>query len=268
MQYATLHGYAVWPSTELLSPWDLGGQWNKVALLSVLMDEGGSAYDGEWIMWMDDDAIFVDMRFVFPFDKYDALGVDLVMWGDEKMTYDDGDSEGINTGTMLLRVSAWTRSLLSAWTDVASSAIRESLRNADQGGLVHLLHTQPARWRAKTRLEREFTMNGHWPTYAGQFERGSSRLRASVWGSDRVPFILHFSGCQMCRGHSFNGTWTESGVEGCRKAFMEAFTYGDDVVLERIGMRHLRLGQMTVRPTVGTPLQLRHRGFPSACQAF
>jgi hypothetical protein len=268
MQYATLHGYAVWPSTELLSPWDLGGQWNKVALLSVLMDEGGSAYDGEWIMWMDDDAIFVDMRFVFPFDKYDALGVDLVMWGDEKMTYDDGDSEGINTGTMLLRVSAWTRSLLSAWTDVASSAIRESLRNADQGGLVHLLHTQPARWRAKTRLEREFTMNGHWPTYAGQFERGSSRLRASVWGSDRVPFILHFSGCQMCRGHSFNGTWTESGVEGCRKAFMEAFTYGDDVVLERIGMRHLRLGQMTVRPTVGTPLQLRHQRLSKCMPSF
>jgi hypothetical protein len=31
LQYATLHGYAVWPSTELLSPWDLGGQWNKGA---------------------------------------------------------------------------------------------------------------------------------------------------------------------------------------------------------------------------------------------
>jgi len=72
LQYATLHGYAVWPSTELLSPWDLGGQWNKVALLSVLMDCGGGsdggagaggapAFDGEWIMWMDDDAIFADL---------------------------------------------------------------------------------------------------------------------------------------------------------------------------------------------------------------
>lgn len=269
MQYATLHGFGVWPSTELLSPWDLGGQWNKVALLSVLMDVGDHrAYDGEWIMWMDDDAIFVDMRFAFPLAKYDREGIDLVMWGDEKMTYVDGDSEGINTGTMLLRVSDWTRSLLAAWTEVASSAIRESLRNADQGGLVHLLHSQPERWRAKTRLERDFTMNGHWPTYAGQLVRGSERLKTAVWGSDTPPFILHFSGCQMCRGHSFNGTWTESGVEACRRAFMEAFTYADDVVLERVGMRHLRLGQMTVRPMPGTPLQLRHQRLSRCMPSF
>ena len=73
LQYATLHGYAVWPSTELLSPWDLGGQWNKVALLSVLMERerhggGGGAYEGEWILWMDDDAIICDMHFTFPLD--------------------------------------------------------------------------------------------------------------------------------------------------------------------------------------------------------
>lgn len=72
----------------------------------------------------------------------------------------------------------------------------------------------------------------------------SRSLRSAVYGSDRPPFIVHYSGCQMCRGHSFNGSWTESGVESCRKAFMEAFTYADDIVLERIGMRHLRLGQV------------------------
>ena len=35
-QYALLHGHRTWVSTELLSPWDLGGQWNKLALLSAL----------------------------------------------------------------------------------------------------------------------------------------------------------------------------------------------------------------------------------------
>ena len=264
LQYATRHGYAVWPSTELLSPWDLGGQWNKVALLSVLMDPAGSgggsggAYDGEWILWMDDDAIFCDMRFTFPLDAYDAAGVDLVMWGDERMTYVDGDSEGINTGIMLMRVSDWSRTLLAAWTTVASSAVRETLSNHDQGGLVHLLYHEPERWRAKTMLERNFTMNGHWPEYADHFVRGSRTLKAAVWGSSAAPFIMHFSGCQMCRGHSFNGTWTESGVETCRKAFMEALTYADDTIIERIGLRHPRLGQMTVRAVVGSPLQQRH----------
>ena len=273
LQYATHHGYAVWPSTELLSPWDLGGQWNKVALLSVLMDKGsaanaGAAYEGEWIMWMDDDAIFVDMRFTFPFDQYDANGVDLVMWGDETMTYVDGNSEGINTGTMLLRVTDWTRELLAAWTDLASSAVRETLTNHDQGGLVHLLHNQPEKWRAKTMLERNFTMNGHWNEYAGHLVRGARTLKTSVWGSNVPPFILHFSGCQMCRGHSFNGTWTEKGVEDCRKAFMEAFTYADDAVLERIGFRHPRLGQMTVRASAGSPLALRHAKLSKCMPGF
>ena len=29
-QYASVHGYRLWLSSELLSPWDLPGQWNKV----------------------------------------------------------------------------------------------------------------------------------------------------------------------------------------------------------------------------------------------
>ena len=45
-QYAWRHGYGTWASTELLSPWDLGGQWNKVALLSVLSEEGCTAVRG------------------------------------------------------------------------------------------------------------------------------------------------------------------------------------------------------------------------------
>jgi hypothetical protein len=174
------------------------------------------------------------------------------------MTYVEGNSEGINTGIMLMRVSDWSRALLAEWAVIASSSVRETLSNHDQGGLVHILHHQPEKWRAKTLLERNFTMNGHWPDFANQFVRGSPQLKAAVWGSAKVPFIIHFSGCQMCRGHSFNGTWTESGVETCRKAFMEAFVYADDLVLERIGMRHTRLGQMTVRPAPGSPLAQRH----------
>ena len=67
------------------------------------------------------------------------------MWGDEGMTYVDGNSEGINTGIMLMRVSDWSRSLLSEWATLASSAVRESLSNHDQGGLVYMLHHQPER---------------------------------------------------------------------------------------------------------------------------
>ena len=80
-QYASRHGYGTWASTELLSPWDLGGQWNKVALLSVLSEEGCTAVRGaRWLLWVDDDAIFVDMNFTMPLQRYEAAGIDLVLW--------------------------------------------------------------------------------------------------------------------------------------------------------------------------------------------
>ena len=265
--YVAMHGYSLWPSTELVSPWDLGGQWNKVALLLLLTDPsadgagpragGLPVQEGQWLLWMDDDAIVATMDFVFPFASYEAQAVDLVLWGDEQMTYTQGRSDGINTGALLLRNTAWARALLTAWADVASSSLRATLTNHDQGGLVHLLHTQPERWRRRTRLERDITMNGHWPSYAGLFVSGQRALREPVWGSARPPFILHFSGCQMCRGHSYNGTWTEAGTDKCRAAFFEAFTHADDSVLASLALRHTKLGSSSVEPLDGSTMRAR-----------
>ena len=49
-----------------------------------------------------------------------------------------------------------------------------------------------------------------------------------MWGSPALPVVVHYSGCQMCRGHSYNGTWTEAGIEQCATAFLEAFVFADD----------------------------------------
>ena len=95
-------------------------------------------------------------------------------------------------------------------------------------------------------------MNGHWPDYTGRLVRGSRSL------SFCVGFVtLHSSstirGAKCAEGiHSWDVT--ESGVETCRKAFMEAFTYADDTIIEGIGLRHPRLGQMTVRANAGSPM--------------
>ena len=54
----------------------------------------------------------------------------------------------------------------------------------------------------------------------------------------------------MCRGHSFNGTWTDAGVADCEAALLEVYTFADDTALARIGVRHLKLGMGDVRPEV------------------
>ena len=118
-QYATMHGHRLWLSTELLSAWDLAGQWNKVALLATLMEPGTAAGAGaDWLLWVDDDILFSDMEFEFPLARYEANEEWLVLWGDDAMTYGKGDTEGVNTGTMLLRVNDWSRALLAAMAEL------------------------------------------------------------------------------------------------------------------------------------------------------
>lgn len=51
----------------------------------------------------------------------------------------------------------------------------------------------------------------------------------------------------MCRGHSFNGTWTDRGVAECVAAFTANYIFADDQSLRRLGLRHTRLGMPGVR---------------------
>ena len=58
---------------------------------------------------MDDDAIFTDMEFTFPFEEYDKAGVNLVIWGDPQRVFRANDIQGLNTGVFLLRRCEWSR---------------------------------------------------------------------------------------------------------------------------------------------------------------
>ena len=46
LMYATLHGYKMWWSTELVSSWDLEAAWNKIPLLYILMHPESSLSQG------------------------------------------------------------------------------------------------------------------------------------------------------------------------------------------------------------------------------
>jgi hypothetical protein len=60
------------------------------------------------MLWMDDDAVFTDMEFVFPFADYDAAGVNLVIWGDPQRVYraNDIQARGSMRGSMRGSVAA------------------------------------------------------------------------------------------------------------------------------------------------------------------
>mgnify|MGYP003319422012 CR=1 FL=1 len=102
---------------------------------------------------MDDDAIFPDMEFTFPFEEYDKAGVNLVIWGDPQRVFRANDIQGLNTGVFLLRKSEWSRQLMAEVAALATPSIRRQIGNkgriAEQGALTWVLHSQSAKWKGK-----------------------------------------------------------------------------------------------------------------------
>ena len=228
-------------------PWDLGGQWNKLALLSARPTPTArrrAASSG--YRWTTTRSSATSSRSRSP--STTPHGVDLVLWGDEEMTYTQGHSEGVNTGLMLVRKSEWARRLLAS----------RRPRVVGAEGDVHQPRPGRARPRASRRRAgaaaalRNFTMNA---SCAASVRRQVCARRAldAVW-SDALPFVLQ-PVLQMCRGHS------STGVDG-------AAPRGCPQRVPRVHLRRRPPSCATAaRGATALPLRLRRRRC-EACDPF
>ncbi len=53
--------------------------------LLQMLAEKAEGTGAEWLLWVDNDALFVDVTTTPPFSRYD--GRDFVIWGDEEKTF-------------------------------------------------------------------------------------------------------------------------------------------------------------------------------------
>lgn len=236
--FAGVHGWRLRWSAEQVDP-DYAGAWNKLALLRRQLREElnasiGGTSDG-WILWLDWDVLITDAGFGLPLDEYEERHVWLALGGDARhVLVPSPDYLRANTGVMLLRVHQWSLALVERLLATGAPRVRRRsalaaqafVRNLcvgcldDQAALLVLLREQPDRWRPHTLLERRFPLQSYWADVEGALpaqpppERNASRpsgrrtpgwpsearmLRA-VHGSWRVPFAVHFAGCQLCSG--------------------------------------------------------------------
>ncbi|KAI3638494.1 hypothetical protein MIR68_002992 [Amoeboaphelidium protococcarum] len=233
--YARMHGYDFYMSTHL-SDVNLVGAWNKVALIRDLL-KSQSQY--EWIMWIDYDSIIMDVNFVLSFDRY--VGKDLVLWGQEKQLYEEGDSHmGLNTGVFLVRNSEWSRAFFNETCQyghqngkkyealMKSRLSKYSWAMFDQNGFAYNLnYWRPEESRAKTYLERSFILNGYWkdlPLDQLSIDPHELRLNRSL---RKYPFVKHFMGCQFCSGVN-----TDAEIQSlCQKDFVDTFNKANELVI-------------------------------------
>ncbi|CAL4984192.1 unnamed protein product [Urochloa decumbens] len=150
--------------------------------------------DAEWVWWVDADAVFTDMDFALPLDKYAAGGHDLVVYGWDSEVYEERSWVGLNAGVFLIRNCQWGLDLLDAWAKMGPAfpeyarwgkTMREELQGKpneesdDQSALVYLLSKDPAKWGGnRTLLETGYYFQGYWAEIVGRLDGVADRYAA------------------------------------------------------------------------------------------
>ncbi|MQM03122.1 hypothetical protein Taro_035897, partial [Colocasia esculenta] len=249
IDYCRLHAIDIFYNMALLDA-EMAGFWAKLPLIRKLLL---SHPDVEFLWWMDSDAMFTDMAFEVPWERYKDHN--LVMHGWNEMVYDQRNWIGLNTGSFLLRNTQWALDLLDAWAPMgpkgkvreeAGKVLTSFLKDRpvfeadDQSAMVYLLVTQRELWGNKVYLESAYYLHGYWGILVDRYEEMIENYHPGL-GDHRWPLVTHFVGCKPC------GKFGDYPVERCLKQMDRAFNFGDNQILQIYGFTHKSLASRRVK---------------------
>ncbi|KAH7284801.1 hypothetical protein KP509_34G070900 [Ceratopteris richardii] len=251
IDYCRIHGIDIFYNLAHLDA-EMAGYWSKLPLIRKLML---THPEMEWIWWVDSDAMFTDMVFKLPLEKYKDHNFILHGW--EKEVYEKQTWVGLNTGSLLIRNCQWSLDLLDAWAPMGPKgrireeagkvltdalAGRPAFEADDQSALIYLLIMQRDKWGSKVFLENSYYLHGYWVAIVEKFEENMQMYHPG-YGDERWPFVTHFVGCKPC------GSYGDYSVERCLKQMERAFNFGDNQILQMYGFVHKSLGTFKVKRT-------------------
>ncbi|KAL8481546.1 hypothetical protein ACS0TY_027886 [Phlomoides rotata] len=262
IDYCRLHGIEIFYNMALLDA-EMAGFWAKLPLIRKLLL---SHPEVEFLWWMDSDALFTDMAFEIPFDRYKDHN--LVLHGWNEMVYDQKNWIGLNTGSFLIRNCQWSLEMLDTWApmgpkgsvrDEAGKVLTRELKGRpvfeadDQSAMVYILATQREKWGDKVYLENSYYLHGYWGILVDRYEEMIENYHPG-FGDHRWPLVTHFVGCKPC------GKFGDYPVERCLKQMERAFIFADNQILQMYGFVHVSLGSRKVRRIrneTSNPLEVR-----------
>ncbi|ONI28301.1 hypothetical protein PRUPE_1G136700 [Prunus persica] len=207
----------------------------------------------EFLWWMDSDAMFTDMAFEVPWERYKDHN--FVMHGWNEMVYDQKNWIGLNTGSFLLRNCQWSLDILDVWApmgpkgkirDEAGKVLTRELKGRpvfeadDQSAMVYILAKGRETWGEKVYLESAYYLHGYWGILVDRYEEMIESYHPG-FGDHRWPLVTHFVGCKPC------GKFGDYPVERCLKQMDRAYNFGDNQVLQMYGFTHKSLGSRRVK---------------------
>ncbi|KAG7026926.1 putative glycosyltransferase 7, partial [Cucurbita argyrosperma subsp. argyrosperma] len=196
VDYCRIHGYDIFYNNALLQP-EMFAYWAKLPVVRAAMIAHPEA---EWIWWVDSDAMFTDMEFKLPLERY--KNHNLIVHGWAHLIYDRKSWTGLNAGVFLIRNCQWSMDFMDVWASmgpqtpnyekwgqILKSTIPDKLfpESDDQTGLVYLLYKEKEKWADKIYLEAEYYFEGYWEEIVTTFdnitgkytemEKGAGELR-------------------------------------------------------------------------------------------
>ncbi|WCJ23499.1 Xyloglucan 6-xylosyltransferase 1 [Euphorbia peplus] len=262
IDYCRVHGIEIFYNMALLDA-EMAGFWAKLPLIRKLLL---SHPEIEFLWWMDSDAMFTDMAFEVPWERYKDSN--FVMHGWNEMVYNDKNWIGLNTGSFLLRNSQWALDLLDTWAPMgpkgkireeAGKLLTRELKDRpvfeadDQSAMVYILATQRDKWGEKVYLENGYYLHGYWGILVDRYEEMIENYHPG-FGDHRWPLVTHFVGCKPC------GKFGDYSVKRCLNQMDRAFNFGDNQILQMYGFTHKALDSRRVkrvRNETGKPLEVK-----------
>jgi xyloglucan 6-xylosyltransferase len=262
IDYCRLHGIEIIYNMALVDK-DFTEYWAKLPFIRRLML---SHPEVEWIWWMDSDAIFTDMAFELPFDKYKDHN--LIIHGYPDLLFEQHSWIALNAGVFVIRNCQWSLDLFDAWApmgpkgiirDLAGKLLTENLKGRpafeadDQSALIYLLISQQDKWLSKVYVENSYYLHGFWAGLVDKYEEMMTKHHPGL-GDERWPFVTHFVGCKPC------GSYGDYPVERCLNSMERAFNFADNQVLRLYGFAHYGLLNpkiKRVREQTADPLQVK-----------
>ncbi|KAK9284529.1 hypothetical protein L1049_023704 [Liquidambar formosana] len=196
VDYCRIHGYDIFYNNVLLQP-KMHTFWAKYPVVKAAMLAHPEA---EWIWWVDSDALFTDMDFKLPLERYKEHN--LVAHGWFHLVYEKKSWTSLNAGVFLIRNCQWSMDFMEAWAGmgpqspdyeewgrIQSRTFGDKLfpESDDQAALVYLILTGKHKWADRIYLEGEYYFEGYWLDIVGtlrnitekyvELEGGERRLR-------------------------------------------------------------------------------------------
>ncbi|KAF5730792.1 Galactosyl transferase GMA12/MNN10 family protein isoform 1 [Tripterygium wilfordii] len=179
VDYCRIHGYDIFYNSAVLQP-VMKSYWGKLPVVRAAMLAHPEA---EWIWWVDSDALFTDMEFKLPFERY--RNHNLVVHGWENLIYQKRSWTALNAGVFLIRNCQWSMDFMDVWASmgpmtpdydkwgqILQSTFKDKLfpESDDQTALIYLLYKERDKYWDNIYLEGEYYLEGYWvdivPTYA------------------------------------------------------------------------------------------------------